>query len=342
MATLNSEGKANMPGHQATVDICCGVGGISLAAKDLGLNPILGVDICQKALKTYKTNLPKTDTLHADIASEDFRNKITSFLLKYKLDNTNLYIISGPPCQGFSDAGTRQADDPRNAIIIKVASLIPLLKPKAALIENVSAINHNRYQDTIDNLKHIIMQAGYHICDIELNAIDYGVSQRRRRRLFFITRNAVAETAYYGFLKRRHRKAAILDELFSGLPKARVRPDKYHDGLKNKGFYNHFAMQHSEHVKKKIAGIEPGKGPLSYRKLDPNGYAPTLISGHRAPPTHYRENRSITVREAARIQSFPDSFRICGNSGSQLQQVANAVPPKLAKAALKALIHFVE
>jgi len=331
-----------MAEYQATVDICCGVGGISLAARDLGLNPILGVDICQEALKTYKTNLPKTDTLNADITCTDFEDQITTHLSQYKLDNANLYIISGPPCQGFSDAGTRQAGDPRNTIIVKVASLITLLKPKVALIENVSAINHNRYQGTIDNIKHIIMQAGYHICDIELNAKDYGVSQRRRRRLFFITRNAVAETAYYDFLKRRHRKAVTLNELFSGLPKARVRPDEYHDGLKNKGFYNHFAMQHSKTVKKKIAGIAPGKGPLSYRKLDPNGYAPTLIAGHRAPPAHYSENRSITVREAARIQSFPDSFRICGNSGSQLQQVANAVPPKLAKAALKALIHFVE
>jgi DNA (cytosine-5)-methyltransferase 1 len=97
-------------------------------------------------------------------------------------------------------------------------------------------------------------------------------------------------------------------------------------------------MRHSERVKQKIALIEPGKGPMSYRRLKPDAPSRTLISGNRAPPTHFSEPRSITVREAARLQGFSDDFEISGVFSKQMLHVTNAVPPPLAKAALGALL----
>jgi DNA (cytosine-5)-methyltransferase 1 len=122
------------------------------------------------------------------------------------------------------------------------------------------------------------------------------------------------------------------------LPTPKVRPDRYKDETDDGAIKNHFAMQHSERVKKKIAAIEPGKGPMSYRRLHPTRLSNTLFSGHRAPPAHFDEPRSITVREAARLQGFPDNFRVYGSFSNQMEQVTNAVPPPLAIAVLSVLL----
>ena len=322
------------------IDLCCGLGGISLGAKESGITPLLGVDTCPDALKTYRANFAEAYTWQSDITLPRFGDRLVEYVKDSKLGKADLYVVSGPPCQGFSDAGKRQADDPRNDIIVTVAALIAQIHPKAAIVENVAAISKPRYHDIVAEIRKPLEGAGYHVCEVELNAADYGVPQLRKRRIFFITQDIVTEEQYHSYLKRRRRKAPVIREVFEGLPKALARPADYVDTLRNKGVYNHFAMLHSEEVKRKIASIKPGEGPLSYRKLRHDGYAPTLISGHRAPPVHYREPRAITVREAARIQGFPDDFRICGSAGSQLQQVANAVPPNLAKVVLRTLMHY--
>jgi DNA (cytosine-5)-methyltransferase 1 len=101
-------------------------------------------------------------------------------------------------------------------------------------------------------------------------------------------------------------------------------------------------MRHSARVKRKIAALAPGTGPMSYRKLHPDKLARTLISGNRAPPAHHSQARSITAREAARLQGFPDTFVVRGSFASQMLHVTNAVPPPLARAALLALLQSLE
>lgn len=327
-----------MTDKNKVIDICCGMGGLSFAAKKLGAEPILGIDIWDDALKTYDSNFPETQILNDDITNTNIEEKILDFIRKRKINNKKLYIVSGPPCQGFSSAGKRQKDDPRNFVITKVASIISHIKPKAAVIENVSTINHPRYSDITKHFSVILSQAGYYMCDIELNAIDFGIPQRRKRRFYFITKKKVSKNKYMSFIRQQHKKPPVIRELFKDLPKAVERPNNYFSELSNNGVFNHFSMQHSNKVKAKISSIPAGKGPLSYRKLDPDGYAPTLICGHRAPPVHFSEDRSITAREAARIQGFPDNFKICGSFGSQIQQIANAVPLNLAEIALKLIM----
>src|SRR5205085_4080143 len=101
---------------------------------------------------------------------------------------------------------------------------------------------------------------------------------------------------------------------------------------------NHVAMRHSDLVKKKIAAIKPGTGPMSYRRLHPSRPSRTLISGNRAPPAHFSQARSITVREAARLQGFPDSFVVRGPFANQMFHVTNAVPLPLGRAAIRSLL----
>lgn len=322
------------------IDICCGLGGISYAAQELGLNPLLGVDICDNALKSFKANIINADIMNMDITDENSFTILNKYLLSKNINSNNLIIVSGPPCQGFSNAGKRDASDPRNEIIISVAKLISLIKPRLALIENVADVSHPRYKKIFKNLIKVLTDTDYHVCNIELDAIEFGVSQRRKRRLFFISQKKISKSQYIKHINMQRNKACSIEELFRDLPLAMERPNHYNDKLNNMGVYNHFSMQHSQKVKDKISRIPQGTGPMSYRKLSPKEFAPTLICGHRAPPVHYNENRSITAREAARIQSFPDHFRICGPFGSQIQQVANAVPPKLAKVALNSLINL--
>ena len=102
---------------------------------------------------------------------------------------------------------------------------------------------------------------------------------------------------------------------------------------------NSRAMKHSRRVVAKIKAIRPGGGPISYRRLDVD-VARTLVAGHRALPVHPIEHRAITVREAARIQGFPDTYFFCGPRSSQPLQVANAVPPALARAVARELRGF--
>ena len=115
-----------------------------------------------------------------------------------------------------------------------------------------------------------------------------------------------------------------------GLRTPAVRPDIYDDEAEVQGPANHFAMRHSKSVMDKIAAIPPGSGPMSYRRLHPTKPANTLFSGHRAPPAHYDEPRSITVREAARLQGFPDTFRVYGSFAKQMEQVTNIRVPTMS------------
>lgn len=325
----------------SVIDICCGMGGLSLAARDIGMAPIIGIDTNEHALKTYGKNFPDTTSIKGDISRKSTIDLCIENSKKLKR-NTNLIVVSGPPCQGFSVAGPRNPEDPRNDIIVYVADAISAIRPASALIENVASVLSPRNADRITKLKGILSKSGYNITAIKLDALDFGVPQRRRRAFFFITKKKINETELNEFIKSMFREKKTVGMAMAGLSSPNVRPDVYIDEEDKSVPPNHLAMRHSEGVKKKIAKIKPGTGPLSYRRLDTDKPTKTLISGHRAPPTHPHEPRSVTVREAARLQGFPDSFRVYGKFGSQMEQVTNAVPPPLGAAALTALLKFMK
>lgn len=195
--------------------------------------------------------------------------------------------------------------------------------------------------ERLTRFEEVLTNAGFFVQPLLLDASEFGVAQKRRRAFFLVTRIPLDVSTLTMSIEELKTAPKNTEETLRGLPTPSVRPDIYDDEEVYGKVFNHLAMRHSQGVKEKIAAIPPGKGPMSYRRLHPTRLSNTLFSGHRAPPAHFSEPRSITVREAARLQGFPDDFRIYGAFGNQMEQVTNAVPPPLARAVIKALGNFV-
>jgi DNA (cytosine-5)-methyltransferase 1 len=320
------------------IDLCSGMGGLSYAARDSGLDVWVGVDTSTSALSSFTHNFPTASAILGDISERDTLEQIVREIGAKKTGKEHVLVVSGPPCQGFSNVGSRRVDDPRNEVFVSVAKAIVRLEAKAALIENVSALRKGKNSKILNRFKAVLNNAGYNVYRFELNAVDFGVPQKRRRLIYFILPFSIKKSLISQKLEIYHQPALTVRETLDDLPIPPVRPSNYDPKKNNGSLPNHYAMRHSSKVQNKIASIKPGAGPLSYRKLNPNSYAPTLLSGHRAPPAHYEQPRSITVREALRLQSFPDTFHVMGTFGSQMEQVANAVPALLGKATLSVLV----
>jgi DNA (cytosine-5)-methyltransferase 1 len=302
---------------------------------------VLGVDVDAHAGRTFKKNFPAAEFLQGSVRSTVVIGRCLELLDPLQRAGHPFVLLSGPPCQGFSAAGSRDPADPRNQVLMAVARAIASLKPDCALVENVSMVLADAHNKRLGEFKQKLADAGYKVQCLVLDAVHFGVAQKRRRAFFLISKQLLdAQRIQTRFDQLKQAECSVKAAL-SGLPRPLVRPDDYDDERDYGIFSNHLAMQHSERVIKKIARLKPGTGPMSYRKLHPAKPAKTLFSGHRAPPAHHRDPRSITVREAARLQGFPDSFRVYGSFGSQMQQVTNSVPPPLAKVVLTVLSEFI-
>jgi DNA (cytosine-5)-methyltransferase 1 len=322
--------------------LCSGLGGLSLAAKELGLHIVGGVDVNATALKTFSKNFPHAKTIDGSVRSKKILAQCEKLLKPFKAAKQPTVILSGPPCQGFSAAGSRDPADPRNQVLVAVARAISRLKPYCALIENVSMLLANKHGDRVEKFEQILNDGGFHVTRIVLDASEFGVSQKRKRAFFLVTQLPLDEQDVIKQVEILKVSSGGAEEALRGLPKPKVRPDDYNDEHDYGSIHNHLAMRHSQRVINKIAAIKPGTGPMSYRRLHRTRLSNTLFSGHRAPPAHFKEPRSITVREAARLQGFPDSFRIYGSFSNQMEQVTNAVPPPLAQAVLRVLADLVQ
>ena len=321
-----------------TIDLCSGMGGLSLAAMALGLRVAVGVDTSEASMLSFSRNFINAKAVTGSVRSKKVLAECQRAVAPYLDSGSPLIIVSGPPCQGFSAAGSRNPTDVRNQILCSVARAIVHLQPVCALIENVAALLTPPHEHRLAHMKRILTGGGYRVTNVLLDAADYGAAQRRRRAFFLITRQPLDTEA----LNRQLACAKVIPptvaDVLSDLPTPDVRPDVMSEDIDDLNLPNHLAMKHSPRVIAKISAIKPGTGPMSYRRLHPDRISNTLFSGHRAPPAHYCEPRSITVREAARLQGFPDTFRIYGTFAAQMQQVTNAVPLPLGVTALKVLL----
>lgn len=322
-------------------DLCCGMGGLSLSARELGMRVVLGVDIDAHAGRTFQKNFPDAQFLQGSVRSAPVLARCLKVLEPLQRAGHPFVLLSGPPCQGFSVAGPRDPADPRNQILMAVARAIASLKPECAFVENVSMVLAETHRNRVRQFTQKLAEAGYSVHCLVLNAADFGVAQKRRRAFFLVSKQQLDAQELQDRVDALKQPEFNVRKALLGLPRPPVRPDDYDDEQDYGDYFNHFAMQHSKRVINKIARLKPGTGPMSYRRLHPSKPAKTLFSGHRAPPAHHRDPRSITVREAARLQGFPDSFRVYGSFASQMQQVTNSVPPPLAKVVLTVLAEFI-
>lgn len=352
----------NVQNKFKVIDLFSGCGGFSYGFESAGFHVVLGVDNDKVALETFKANHANSKTLLADLHQDQAIEDIINEVKEHKID----VIIAGPPCQGFSLTGARRKDDDRNKLFYSVFKLAKRLKPKAIIIENVpglATLYEGHAKDAIlEEFQKLKLTSNYKV----LFAPDFGVPQIRRR-IFFVGLHSSFGT--FEFPKevlapdRYNTTSIAISDLPSRENDLGIEQDKYDKPAKteyqkkmrngSKVLFNHVATKHTDHVINVISQVPEGgnhkdlpKGVGDSRKFNEawtryhsNKPSKTIDTGHRNH-FHYKYNRVPTVRENARLQSFPDSFVFYGTRTQQNKQVGNAVPPLLGYHVAKQLLTY--
>ncbi len=337
------------------VEIFAGGGGMGLGFADAGYRVAAAIEWDRDAAQTYRANHPGTVVLEADARKVTAENLLQIVPSAAEPE----VIVAGPPCQGYSAAGKREADDEKNSLFLEVTRLARELRPRFVVIENVPGMRGVGGVGFTKAVLHELAESGYGGEEYLLRACDFGVPQLRHRILFLAQRldsggipEAPESTSCPGIRckagcgvtagsKCRRPATPTVMDVLSGLPALGPGVEAEYLQTETMLLLNGSTMKHSQKVIDKISDIQPGSGPISYRRLHPD-LARTIVAGHRALPVHPTLHRTLSVREAARIQGFPDGHVFCGLRGHQPLQVANAVPPALAHAVAKVLRSIVE
>jgi len=345
------------------IDLFAGCGGLSYGFLKSGYDVVLGIDNWKDSLITFAANHPGAKTFEADLSSLDPHAITNKFGIKPKDVDV---VIGGPPCQGFSISGKRMIDDPRNKLYKSFVEVVGYLKPKAFLMENVpnlvSMDNGSIKDQVIEDFENL----GYSVVYKVLKASDYGVPQNRRRVIFV----GLLSKKKFTYPESTHGEEALqkpritAKEAIGDLPDEslndgapyKIKPQSAFQEYARKdstGIYNHENTNHSEQTKRIISLVPDGgnykdlpenlhqtrKVHIAWTRLNSSKPSFTIDTGHRHH-FHYAFNRIPTVRESARIQSFPDNFIFKGSKTSQYKQVGNAVPPLMATALAQQMLKY--
>jgi DNA (cytosine-5)-methyltransferase 1 len=336
------------PKSLSAISLFSGCGGFSLGFSAGGFLVKGFLELDEDLRAIYKRNFPTALEIGGDITEIDddslarWRDRIGH------IDG----IIGGPPCQGFSLSGKRRVDDPRNALFKHYLRFVDLMKPAFAVLENVRLLTSMKSPlGTLvkDDICEEFGRHGYTVRCHEVNAKNYGVPQHRERVLFLAIRsdlNIVPDLPEWS-----HGSDS---NIFSNTPPCRTFGDAcsdlpYLESGESSDDPLHVAVNHPAHVIDWLWDVPEGQSAHENQepsKRPPSGYNTTykrqvwaepastvqttfgMISGCRN--VHPVATRSLTIREAARIQSFPDTFDFIGNLGSIRTGIGNAVPPLLA------------
>jgi DNA (cytosine-5)-methyltransferase 1 len=315
-----------------------GAGGFSLGIEKAGFKIAVASDFSEYAAKTHKRNKPNIPFIQ-----EDARKLSSNALLEAAGGIPPDLIVGGPPCQGFSTLGDKLSNDPRNQLFKSFAKIVADLKPTYFLMENVKSLTTMYNGSFVNFIISEFESLGYRVYWEVLDAANYGVPQHRQRVFFFGTRKNVEfnfPLAKFGPNKKypfRNVADAIGDLTYKGAE-----------------IPNHLALSHSDTVIERYKLIpEGGRLPPpeelpedirrsnfgnTYKRLHREKPALTMVPGNNAFPVHPILNRSLTPREAARIQTFPDSYIFEGDRRNQCILVGNAVPPLLAEQLGKSIL----
>lgn len=329
------------------LDLFSGCGGLSYGFEKVGFEVIAGIDNWDDALKTFQRNHKGAKVLNIDLGKPNVKE------IKKEVGNVDV-IIGGPPCQGFSISGNRDLNDPRNMLYKGFVEIVRTFNPKVFVLENVPNLVSMGQGKIKDEIIRNFEGLGYEIKYKVLLASDYGVPQNRRRVIFV----GVKEKNNFVFPKPifyDNRNKITSSDAISDLPDKdledgfhlNIKPLTLYQGkmrTKESQIYNHQLTSHDKKTINIISLVPDGgnykdlpKEYINTRRVNIawtrfNSRKPsfTIDTGHRHH-FHYKYNRVPTVRESARLQSFPDSFVFLGSKTSQYKQVGNAVPPLLAE-----------
>lgn len=338
------------------IDLFSGAGGFAVGCSWAGFESVLGIDHFEPAMRTWSYNHPNSIGCLGDITK--INPKAIKHLLEDKGVNKINLITGGVPCQGFSIANRKHNDnDERNFLFLEYMKFVKEFDPDYIILENVSGMRSTaggRFEKEITNYMNLL---GYNTTVNLLNAADYGVPQIRQRLIFVGVRQGRGLTSKYVFPvgKFKNQYRTVYDAI-SDLPElgnhekmivyTKSARNKYQQLMRGIGeietipypkkLSNHISPNHPQETINMIASTEQGKPMYSKFKqrirLRENAPSPTQLAGGIRPQFqfgHPTQPRGLTIRERARIQSFPDSYVFLGGIVQERVQTGNAVPPLL-------------
>lgn len=362
------------------VDLFAGAGGASTGLISAGLKPIGAIEIDDWASDTYEQNHSNVKLVRGDIS------KISDTILK-DFKGVDV-IVGGPPCQGFSIAASnrRNGNDPRNQLYLEYVRAVKLIKPKFFIVENVKEIVKFKLKDgelLLDDFKSKLEAIGYNVSYSFLNSKDFGVPQDRIRFFMIGSLNHKIDFSVLNNFKKPELSLwDAISDLPTPIPKVDTVPydkdsvNEYQKKNRNGAdmVYNHEPMRHTARVIERFKLIPINGNTQSvpsefrnrkrgevnelsakvyhqnHRRLNPDVPCKTITASFYSSFVHPFQHRNITVREAARVQGFPDSFKFLGKRTTlskkllekkgifedihldQFNQVGNAVSPPVAEA----------
>lgn len=342
------------------LDLFCGAGGLSYGLDQVpGFKTVIGLDFNLSAIKTFSGMFPHARGLVGDITLPQVQQQIVNLSRQLHVN----MIVGGPPCQGFSLKGKNLGlKDPRNFLFKEYLKFVEQLQPEIFIIENVKNILNSSDGYFGREIKQEIENLGYIVNAGVLNAKDYGVPQSRQRAFF------IASKIKYIHFPQPHKMLVTVRDAISDLSYLesgegteisdyKLPPQSaYQAQLRANKLQYHMATKHSEIALKKLKMIPPEQGKeylpkelygkqkfgTTWSRLSWDDVSPTIDTRFDTPSngrnSHPYLNRAITPREAARLQSFDDSFIFQGSKCEVCKQIGNAVPPLLAKAIGKQII----
>ena len=344
------------PQKLTMLDLFCGAGGFAVGCDWSGFQSVLGIDHLEPAMKTWTRNHPNSIGCLGDITKVE-PEYIKRLLEEQGVNHINM-ITGGVPCQGFSIANRKHNDeDERNYLFLEYMKFVEVFKPDYIILENVSGMRSTAGGKFENDIKTYMRELGYEPTVKLVNAAEFGVPQVRQRLVFVGVKKDCGFNEPFVFpegdFKENYRTVA---DAISDLPHLNnnetaedyrdVELTEYQKIMRGMGnikaipcinkLYNHVAPNHPQETIERIKSTEPGK-PMYVKfkqriRLRNDLPSPTQLAGGIRPQFqfgHPEQPRGLTIRERARIQSFPDSYVFEGGTVQERVQTGNAVPPLL-------------
>lgn len=342
------------PNRLTMIDLFCGAGGFAVGCDWAGFQSVFGVDHLEPAMRTWVRNHPHSIGCLGDISKVKPR-KIRNLLREHGVNHINL-ITGGVPCQGFSISNRKHNDeDERNYLFLEYMKFVKEFKPEYIILENVSGMRSTAGGKFENDIKEYMRKLGYEPTVKLIMAADYGVPQIRQRLVFVGVKKKVGLTIPYVFPAAQFEGSyRTVNDAISDLPELgnnqsineyQLPPQNdYQRLMRGQGtieainapiqLSNHVSPNHPQNTIDKIATTPQGKPMYSKFKqrirLQSNLPSPTQLAGGIRPQFqfgHPTQPRGLSIRERARIQSFPDSYVFEGGIVQERVQTGNAVPP---------------
>ena len=340
------------------VDLFAGAGGLSVGLERAGFDLVHAVEVDADARASFANN---RDDLEPEDLTQDIRDIDNQDILDVVGRESVDLVAGGPPCQGFSEVVSPDGSDDRNHLFVNFISWVNELNPKAALFENVRGMQNTADGKFLEAVRDSFDQMGYDVSHRVVKASDFGVPQQRHRLLVLATEKSATEYPFEGFEIDPVDIPGVIDgigdlpEVGSGEqiteyddePETVIQEDLRGETT---DLTHHQAASHTEDMVEMIDHIPDGGNRTaipeelqpssgyhnSYSRLDSQEPAVAITSNMSKPSSarciHPFQNRGLTPREGARLQTFPDSYAFEGGLVSVRKQIGNAVPPYLGEA----------